>query len=279
MIDLEPGLLRTFVAIVDHGGFGRAARRLNCTQSTASLHIRRLEEAAGNRLLDRGPRRLEVTPAGATLLGYARRLLALHDEARASLAAPALAGAVRVGVTEDFAHRQLPRALRQFSDAHPGVTLEVRSGLSRVMRQALRRREVDLLLARRVAGVRDGGAVLWRDPLLWVDASDAPVRGTPLPLVLFPDGCVYREHGLAALERGRRPWRIAYTSGGLGGVQAGIAAGLGISVLTRSALLPGLRAIAGLPKLPVTEMALYQVARPTPAVSALAAELEARLAA
>lgn len=279
MIDLDLSLLRTFIAIVDDGGFGRAASRLNCTQSTASLHVRRLEEAAGTRLIDRGPRRLRVTPAGETLLGYARRLLALHDEARSHLTATRLSGTVTVGVSEDFADRQLPRVFRHFAEAHPAVSLEVRTGLSRPLRGALKRRELDLLVSRRVAGEADGGNPLWREPLVWADGAEAAGRQGELPLVLFGEGCTCRDIALAALAKARRSWRVVYVSGGLSGVQAAVAAGLGVSPISRSALTSGMRVLAGLPRLADTEVGLYRAPRISVAAVALARDIETRLAA
>jgi DNA-binding transcriptional LysR family regulator len=122
----------------------------------------------------------------------------------------------------------------------------------------------------------ESGRVLWTDPLVWVDAMDAPRRVEPLPLVLFPDGCIYREQALKLL---RRPWRIVYTSNSLTAVQAAVAAGLGLSVLARSALAPGIKAAAGLPRLPASEIALHRAPRLSAAAAALARDIEARFAA
>ena len=77
----DPILLRSFVAVVDCANFTRAAQRLHLTQSTVSQQIRRLEDSVGCKLLDREQRRVMATPEGERLLAYARRILALHDEA------------------------------------------------------------------------------------------------------------------------------------------------------------------------------------------------------
>lgn len=78
----DPLLLRSFVAVVDCANFTRAAQRLHLTQSTVSQQIRRLEDSLGCKLLDREQRRVMATPEGERLLVYARRILALHEEAR-----------------------------------------------------------------------------------------------------------------------------------------------------------------------------------------------------
>jgi DNA-binding transcriptional LysR family regulator len=71
--------LRYFVAVAEELHFSRAAQRLFMAQQALSRDIRRLEERLGVRLLDRTTRRVELTPAGHTLLARARELLALYD--------------------------------------------------------------------------------------------------------------------------------------------------------------------------------------------------------
>ena len=80
MFDLE--LLRSFVSVVDSGGFTRAGERVHRTQSTVSQQIKRLEDDVGQPLLDRSGKDVTPTEAGERLLSYARRLLSLAEEAR-----------------------------------------------------------------------------------------------------------------------------------------------------------------------------------------------------
>ncbi len=69
---IDHELLRTFVAIVDHGGFTRAAQAVNRTQSAVSMQIKRLEEDVVQRpLFERQGRQMHLTSEGTTLLGYA----------------------------------------------------------------------------------------------------------------------------------------------------------------------------------------------------------------
>jgi DNA-binding transcriptional LysR family regulator len=79
VLDVEIRLLRYFVAVAEELHFSRAAQRLFVAQQALSRDIRRLEERLGVRLLDRTTRRVELTPAGRTLLARARELLALYD--------------------------------------------------------------------------------------------------------------------------------------------------------------------------------------------------------
>ncbi len=121
--DLSPELLRAFVAVVDGGGFTRAAYRLNSTQSTVS---QRLEERLGVCLMQRNTRGLALTERGELMLGYARRLLALNDEALSALEQTHLRGRVRLGSTQEVANGGLADLLARFTRLHPDVELEMR---------------------------------------------------------------------------------------------------------------------------------------------------------
>ncbi len=96
MLDLE--LLRSFVSVVDSGGFTRAGERVHRTQSTVSQQIKRLEDDIGQPLLNRTSKDVTPTEAGERLLSYARRLLALAEEARDVVGGPSNEGAVRLGI-------------------------------------------------------------------------------------------------------------------------------------------------------------------------------------
>src|SRR5258708_5097468 len=121
MFDLE--LLRSFVSVVDAGGFTRAGERVHRTQSTVSQQIKRLEEDVGQPLLIRSGKDVTPTEAGERLLSYARRLLALAEEARDVVSRPGNEGAIRLGVPEDFAAYRLAKLLAAFFRAPPGPLL------------------------------------------------------------------------------------------------------------------------------------------------------------
>src|SRR5215813_8704407 len=109
MMDFE--LLRSFVSVIDAGGFTRAGERVHRTQSTVSQQIRRLEDNFGRPLLLRKGKGVAPTEEGERLLSYARRILALAEEARDVVARPADEGIVRLGIPEDFAANRLAKVL------------------------------------------------------------------------------------------------------------------------------------------------------------------------
>ena len=102
MLDLE--LLRTLVCVVDEGSFTRAAGRVHRTQSTVSQQVRKLEQTVGKTLLlrDRAGNQVQATEDCELMLAYARKLLAMADEAELVLSAPRRMQAIRLGIPEDF---------------------------------------------------------------------------------------------------------------------------------------------------------------------------------
>src|ERR1700682_3588231 len=142
MLDLE--LLRSFVSVVDSGGFTRAGERVHRPQPTVTQQIKRLEDDIGQPLLNRTGKSVTPTEAGERLLSYARRLLALAEEARDVLARPTNEGAVRLGIPEDFAAYRLAKLLASFSRSRPGLRLDVRADQSVYLRRDLERGELDL---------------------------------------------------------------------------------------------------------------------------------------
>jgi DNA-binding transcriptional LysR family regulator len=258
MIDLD--LLRSFVSVVDAGGFTRAGERVHRTQSTVSQQIKRLEGSFGRPLLHRNGKRVAPTEEGERLLSYARRILALADEAHQVVAQPAGEGIVRLGLPEDFAATRLAQVLARFAHSHQGARLDVRCDLSVHLRRDLDRGELDLILFKRDAGERDGIAS-WPERLRWVASRrrQLDVRNDPVPLVVFPQGCLYRNRAIHALEAAGRTWYVAYTSPNFSGIQAAVSVGLGVSILPQTAILAEHRVIGvreGFGKIPNTELAL-----------------------
>lgn len=243
-------LLRAFVAVVDSRSFTAAALQLHSTQSTVSQKILRLEEAAGQSLLERARHDVRPTDAGEKLLGYARRMLHLHDEAAAAMTGSALTAVFRLGLAEDFAARLVTPTLAAFLRAHPKMKLEVTSGLSRELQKGFETGEFDLVMIKQKRG-ETLGTMHWPEPLSWLESADYPVSDVdPLPLVAFPPNGLYRSDMMEALDRIGRPWHVVFTSSSLASVQSAIAEGLGVSLLPARVALPSHRIVskeAGLP--------------------------------
>jgi DNA-binding transcriptional LysR family regulator len=275
MLDLE--LLRSFVSVVDAGGFTRASERVHRTQSTVSQQIKRLEDDFGRVLLNRNGRTVTPTEDGERLLSYARRILSLAEEARDVLARPSSEGAVRLGIPEDFAAYRLTKLLGKFARSRPGLRLDVRADQSKYLRRDLERGELDLALLKRDAGEK-GGIAVWPERVHWVTSRANPIdtKVNSVPLIFFPSGCLYRARAIHAIEAAGRAWHMAYTSSSLSGIQAAVAAGLGLSILPDIAIQNDHRVLTakdGFAPIDKTEVALVAAPDASPATLRLADRL------
>ncbi|MBV7413411.1 LysR family transcriptional regulator [Aeromonas sp. sif2433] len=252
---LDPQLLRSFVAIIETGSFTRAGERVHLTQSTISQQMRRLEQQLGCPLLDRSGRQVVTTVAGETLLGLARRILALLAQAEQQLSEASQP--LSLGVPEDFAAGAMTSVLAAFARQYPEVRLEVQSDLSHALWQRFEAGELDLALVKQGRG-QGSPIASWREPLAWVDSRDWPAgERDPVPLVVFPSEGLYRRQLTETLDGLGRRWRIAYVSASLASLQGAVSAGIGVSLLPRRLLLPGQLELSHWPSVQPIELALH----------------------
>ena len=261
-MDIDPVLLRAFVAVSETGGFTRAARRLNLTQPAVSHQIRRLEEQVGRALIRRTTRRLILTDDGQDFLLHARQILASLDALAHRFRPPSVTGVVRFGAPEAFMGERLPALLCQFSRAFPAVRLDVHVSSYLDLSTMIAAEELDLAVVLSTAGGENGGVPLRRAEFGWVAADNFLLpEGASLPLAFHPPNCINRLMGVAALETTAIDWHIAFTSPSEQGLRAAVRSGLAVAVLTRGDLEPGLRLLDGdygLPALPGADFMLIR---------------------
>lgn len=265
--DLEQ--LRTLVAVLDAGSLTAAAPKVFLSQSSVSEQMRKLEDRAGQPLLVRGKTGVRATPAGQRLLAHARTILALSDEAYRDLRGVALRGELRLCITDYFRPGDVARLLRRLNEQYPHVRLHVTIMKSGAIEAAYERGEIDVGISmviqeRGVARGRADGALLRREPLLWMAAEGAtPPLAEPLPLLALPETCALRQYVERLLSRRSLPYVVSHEASGVAGLQLAVAAGLGVACLNESALGAGMARLQapGLPALPSVEFRLL-AARP-----------------
>ncbi len=277
---LDPDLLRAFVAVADQRSFTRAATALNRTQSAISMQIKRLEQRLQVALFHRTRANVEVSAAGEGLLGYARRILALNDEAVGRLAERRVAGVVRLGVMDDYGQSIVPPILAGFAADYPLIHIEMETGLTSAMPAQLGER-FDLVIAMHPAG-SGNGEFLRREQAVWAVSPHRAVEELdPLPVALYPPGCLFRKWAADALDAASRPWRLAFVSHSSAVVEAVAAQGLAVTVVkagTFPAALRPLSAREGMPPLPAADICLHRAASLSPAAALLADHLRGALA-
>ncbi len=176
METMELRHLRYFVAVAEEGSLTVAAeKRLHTAQPSLSRQIRDLEYRVGVPLLIRSTRGVELTPAGRAFLDHARLALAQVEAARESArraaqpAKPTFALGFLTGQEMDW----LPAVMRVLRDDLPKIDINVSSGYSPDLADALMRGKLDLAFMRREAKVADlEFKVVAKEPLIVVMASD-----------------------------------------------------------------------------------------------------------
>lgn len=278
-INLDMDVLRTFVTGVSLGSFAKAADRLGRSPSAISLQLRKLEEQAGQTLFQKQGRGLALTEAGDILIGYARRILDLNDEARSAMTGlSAMQGWVRIGLPQDFAETWFPGLLGRFARAHPKVRVEARVDRGSALAEAVQRGDLDLALTWGRMGDAQARIVATR-PVVWIGPEGFKLDASePLPLIAFDSPCAFRSAGVEALDNSNIEWRHAFASPSLGGLWAAVTAGLGVTLRTTEGVPPHLRVLepstSGLPALGHIELALH---RPDTGQSPAVAQLQALL--
>lgn len=281
--DLDIDLLRAFIAVAEAGSFTAATSVINRSQSAVSQKILRLEETLQLRVFDRTSRTLSLTLDGERLLVSGRRMLEHYDTFMRELRDPPAVSTLRLGVSENLVHTQLPKLLSRFSRMFPDVRLELTTGLSADLVADHEAGHLDVVIAKRKKERSSNrGRVIWREPLVWIAATDyrADAPG-PARLVMMRPPCAYREAMTAALDGIRREWTTSCTASNLIGVQAAVVGGLGVTALGQSFVQPGMRTLSVSelwPTLPMTEVAVIGDSSDTqhlvqPLVSLLTEEL------
>lgn len=260
-MELQIELLKTFLAIIDTGGFTKAAQVIHRTQSAISMQVRRLEDAIGHPLFERAGRSFKLTTDGEALVPYARRLLKLHEEAVAAMVKPDIIGSVRIGIIDDYALRFLPDILSRFAVAYPQVQVTVRCEPTSLLAPALAKGELDLAL---INGTENDGEIVRHDQTVWVTSANHLIHEEdPLPLATFHEECIFRKWSMEALDSINRRYRVAYQSPSVAGIIATVSAGLAVSILFDSIAPQEFRILRkddGFPDLPAAKIVLKRAA-------------------
>ncbi|MDN7737230.1 MULTISPECIES: LysR substrate-binding domain-containing protein [Burkholderia] len=264
--NLDMDVLRTFVLGFQLGSFARAAERLGRSQSAVSTQLRKLEDQVGAQLVRRTGRGLALTAAGEALLGYARRLLELNDEALDTVRGTELEGWIRLGMPQDFADTFLPGVLGRFTRAHPKVRVEMHVERSAPLKHKVLKGALDVALAWNDGDPASREYPISDVPMAWIGRPDLldleTLAAGPVPLIVFEQPCPFRAAAISALDKAGIAWNLVFSTPSLSGMWAAAEAGLGVAVRTAVAVPHGVEvldhAALGLPALPSIALALYR---------------------
>ncbi|WP_299024500.1 LysR family transcriptional regulator [uncultured Sulfitobacter sp.] len=260
MRNLDLATLRALVAVADAGGVTRAAGFLNLTQSAVSMQLKRLEEVLDVQLLDRSGRGVTFTAGGDQLLTYARRMVAMNDEAVMRLTADAPAGTLRLGVPHDIVYPAIPQVLKQFNAMYPAIRIMLESSHTRVLKDMFAKGECDVILTTETE-LGPGGITLSTRPLHWIGApGGAAWRQRPLNIA-YGRLCTFRPLVVAALDAADIQWQMLVETDNDSAIHATVSADLAVHTAiegTEPQQLARIKHGGALPELPVQLINLYQ---------------------
>ncbi|WP_321820623.1 MULTISPECIES: LysR substrate-binding domain-containing protein [unclassified Burkholderia] len=263
MKKLDLDVLAMVVAVAESGSFAQGAQAVHRSPSAVSMQIKALEDALGKPLFIRDTRNVTATDDGRMLAEYGRRMLALRDEAWASVVRPEIRGRVTIGVPDDYISSLLPQVLGKFAAMHPRVEVRVIGQPSSALVPMLKDNTIDLACLTRIKGVT--GELVRREPIVWTGSAKRNVwEERPLPVALFTHGSMARDHALKALNRQKIPFRMSYESPSFLGLLSMVEAGLAIAPLARCSIpahLVRLSQNEGLPPLDAIEVVLARSAQ------------------
>jgi len=259
--NLPIDLIRTLITISEVGGYTRAAKVLGRTQPAITLQIKRLEALVNAKLVSQLGQKSILTDDGQMLAVYARKILRLNDDAMASFTRQTSGDTLRIGLPTDFATAYLQDALMQFTHHKPAVQLEIRCDLSSTLLSELHEDEHDIIIALYSGEDNQYLSHHWSQHPIWVCAERFKLKRTqPVPLIAHHEGCAYRDRMTSVLTRERRQWNVVFSAPGIAELQRAVLDSFGVTALTRTTLLGGMREIGkaeGFPALPPIQLGIF----------------------
>lgn len=135
--------LRTFIIAAKLGSFAETAKQLDYAPSTITSQIQLLEDELKVKLFERLGKQISLTNAGQTLLGYARRLIDLSDEAFSAVSGAAPRGTITLGIAESLAIIRLSQVFGIYHQLLPDVEFDLKFGPCSEFKSFLRKNIID----------------------------------------------------------------------------------------------------------------------------------------
>ena len=207
MMNLTLKQFRYFEALARHGHFGRAANACAISQPALSMQIKELESSLGTTLFERGAREVRLSPFGEAFYLRALEILRsvdeLEDLARASR--DQLAGRLRIGLIPTVAPYLLPSIIKNLTQMHAGLDIQVREALTQQLIEDLSEGRLDTaIVALPISEASFTEVSLFDENFVLVRSLDDANKSAPdseslreMRLLLLEEGHCFRDQALS----------------------------------------------------------------------------------
>src|SRR5579864_428655 len=243
--EMDYDQLASFLEVSKLRSFSRAAEKLYRTQPAISAQVRLLEQECGEKLFDRSGKKVQLTPAGEILQGYAERLLAMQKEALQAIAElnQTPRGKLHIGTNEATCLYVLPKTFFRFKQLYPLVQISIYRNFSHKILQKVQEGAVDLGIVSLPTTATNMEVIpVFRDEVQVVVPKTHPLAKNKSvtveelaqhPLILPKTG-----HTRVVIDRLLRPQRdrlqISMELASVETIKKFVGAGLGISLISRT---------------------------------------------
>lgn len=239
---MEVSDFRTIIALVESGSISAAAHRLGRVPSAITTRLQNIEHKLGTALFIKENRRFVPTSQGRMLYENALQIVQLVSSVEQQVSQAAPGGTFRLGALDSMAATRLPHPLATLYQRHPDVAVELTTGISSTLYEAILRHELDAaFIANAPQDDRLERIPVFAEELVIITAAGHPPISSPAEiahqtLLVFQDGCSYRDRLTAWFRQFQvRPHRLAIMSS-YHAIVGGVSAGMGIGVVPRPIL-------------------------------------------
>lgn len=261
--------LHIFNVVAKHRSYSKAAAELYLSQPTVSVHLQKLEQELGMELFEQLGRNIYLTDAGRMLYSYTQKIFSLAEEAERALEElqGLHKGRIRLGASTTPGIYYLPNLIGQFKEDYPGIELILEVGNTLEIEKKLLANQLDLGVVGHSAP-SEGELIFepfWKDHLVMIMSPNHPLlQKDEITLedisrqrfILREPGSSTRQVIDQAFAQHGIHLRVAMEYGSTDGIKYGVAANLGISIVSELAVKlceqTGLVAVREIPEIEIT---------------------------
>jgi DNA-binding transcriptional LysR family regulator len=228
--NIPPALLRSFLAISEHGSYSKAAADLHLTQPAISRQIKQLQQLVGGDLFEKKGAGVGLTALGSRVKGYAQRILTLNDQVIGIGGRDAQLETIHLGIQGIFSRKLLADVYSRLPPPTPHLECRFICGSVTFLEEKLDAGYVDLVFTMAPNESRRNLLAEWLEKIVWVSAPNFPLDDDAI--VPF----VGREQGfldskvIKVLDDQDVPYKMVFTAGDLSALAAAVEAGIGVMV-------------------------------------------------